>query len=164
MKTRLTVPVWRVRPGTVESWRACTWFATVSLSGVLLVAPARAWDATQGEGSPAAPQFRGVMAAASGTQGVSPAAPAEAGLPQRAPTRALPQDPDPVQLRVPADMTAEQLRGGHGLPLALSLFSGLLLTATLVLLFGLLARERWFAEAAPDSKPQPSRRSSPSHR
>jgi len=58
------------------------------------------------------------------------------------------------------------LAGRYGFALALWLFSGLLLTSTLVLLFGLLAYQRWFAAGpSPSRHPSPpSLRSSPSHR
>jgi hypothetical protein len=71
----------------------------------------------------------------------------------RGPTRVLPQAPSPGQLQIPAHLTAEQLRGGYGFALALSIFSGVLITATLVLLFGLLAHKRWF-----EAEPSPGRR------
>jgi hypothetical protein len=78
------------------------------------------------------------------------------GLQLRGLTRVLPQDPNPVQLQIPADLSAEELRGGYGFALALSIFSGLLLAATPLLLIGLWVQRCWF-EAEP-------RRSSPSHR
>jgi hypothetical protein len=154
------VPVWRARSGTAESWRASVCFATLCGACVLSAAPAHAWVGAQGDGSNVASRV---------AEGAAPTAaptPAEVGLQLRGLTRVLPQDPNPVQLQIPANLTEAELRGGYGFGLALSIFSGLLITGTLVLLFGLLAHQRWFAaEPSPNRRSSPpSRRSSPSHR
>ena len=127
-----------------------------------------------GESSNVAPRLSGsAPPAPASSPGPSSAAtfavapkPAEVSLQLRGLARVLPQDPNPVPLQIPADLTEEQLRGGYGFALALWLFSGLLLTSTLVLLFGLLAYQRWFAAGPSRSRhpSPPSRRSSPSHR
>jgi hypothetical protein len=166
MKTRLPVSVRRARSRTAEFWRAGVCFATLCGACVLGVTPVHAWVGAQG----------GSSTVASRLSAAAPVPPPHAPTPSSTPTpsaaevdlqlsdltRVLPQDPNPVQLQLPAELTQEQLRGGYGFALALSLFSGLLLTATLVLLFGLSAHRRWFA--AERSSSPASRRSSPSHR
>jgi len=159
MKTRLTLPVWRVRSRTVESWRASACAAACWLSLVSRTSPAAAWVAAESENSLALSFLTAatIVAAPVTSTPAPPRAPTpdELGLQLRGLTRVLPQDPDPVQ--IPAHLTAEELKGGYGVALALSLFSGLLLVATLVLLFGLWARERWFDQAAPSQRPSPAR-------
>jgi len=161
METRLPVPVWRARSGTTESWRTRVCFATVCGACVLGVAPAHAWVGAQGDSPKVASRLAEVAAL---TPAPTPATPAQV-LQLRGVTGVLPQDPNPVPLQIPANLSDEQLRGGYGFALALSIFSGFLILATLLLLFGLLAHQRWFAaEPSPRRSSPPSRRSSPSHR
>jgi len=160
MKTRPTVPVWRVRSRSVESWRARAWAIACGLW--LLSRPAAAWVAAESENSTAL-AFPAAEASSPARRPASPT-PAEVGLQLRGLTRVLRQEPNPVQLQIPPDLSVAELKGSYGVALALSLFSGLLITATLVLLFGLWARQRWFDEALPSQRPSPVRRSSPQQR
>jgi len=135
----------------------CT--AACCLSLLLRVSPAAAWVAAESENS-LAMAFLPAEPASPARLLPPPTPEAEVGLQLRGLTRVLPQDPNPVQLQIPPDVTEEELKGSYGFALALSLFSGLLILATLVLLFGLWARERWFDRAAPSQRPSPGRRSS----